>query len=287
MSSSTSALNGRRRRSTRTGSQLGVHVVLLLGGVVMVSPFLYQVLATFMSNDQITSVPPVLWPTTWNLDNYLGVFTQIPFLRQLGNTVVITVLTTAATLILCALGGYAFARMRFPGKGALFSIVLSMLMVPGTLLLIPQYQTVEAFGWLDSFAGIVVPGLVNAFGIFMMRQFFLGLPHELEEAARLDGANPFQIFWRIMLPLAKPGLSALGILTVLASWSSLLWPLVVVNTQDMMPLSVGLASFTGEHGSEYPSMLAAALMAMLPIMILFLFMQRRVIEGIAFSGLKG
>jgi multiple sugar transport system permease protein len=275
------------RRGQRTGRHLGAHAVLLVGGVVMVSPFIYQLLATFMTNGQITSVPPTLWPTQWNLDNYIGVFTQVPFLRQMLNTVIITVLTTVATLILCALGGYAFARMRFFAKGPLFAIVLSMLMVPGTLLLIPQYQTVQSFGWLNSFAGIVVPGLVNAFGIFMMRQFFLGLPKELEEAARLDGANPGQVFWQVMLPLARPGLSALAILTALASWSSLLWPLVIVNSQDMMPLAVGLASFTGEHGSEYPSMLAAALMAMLPIMILFLVMQRRVIEGIAFSGLKG
>ncbi|GII96799.1 carbohydrate ABC transporter permease [Sinosporangium siamense] len=265
---------------------LGAHLVLLGGGLIMVSPFVYQVLATFMTNDQITSVPPTLWPTEWDLGAYAAVFAQIPFLRQLLNTVVITVLTTVATLVLCALGGYAFARMRFYAKGPLFALVLTMLMVPGTLLLIPQYQTVQSFGWLDSFAGIVVPGLVNAFGIFMMRQFFLGLPRELEEAARLDGANPGQVFWHVMLPLARPGLSALAILTVMASWSSLLWPLVVVNSQDMMPLSVGLASFTGEHGTQFPSMLAASLMAMLPIVILFLVMQRRVIEGIAFSGLK-
>ncbi|WP_353114036.1 carbohydrate ABC transporter permease [Microbacterium sp.] len=276
-----------RAAATPLRRQLGTHIALAAGGIVMVLPFVYQVLATFMTNDQITSVPPTLWPTTWSLDNYAGVFAQIPFLTQMMNTAIIAVSTTVLTLILCALGGYAFARMRFAGKNLLFSIVLSMLMVPGTLLLIPQYQIVQQLGWLNTFPGIVVPGLVNAFGIFMMRQFFLGLPKELEEAARIDGANPFQIFWRVMLPLAKPGLSALAILTMLASWSSLLWPLVVVNTQDMMPLSVGLASFTGEHGAEYPTMLAAALMAMLPIMVLFLVMHRRVMEGIAFSGLKG
>lgn len=276
-----------RRENTPIRRQLGAHIALLAGGIIMVVPFVYQVLATFMTNDQITSVPPTLWPTRWSLENYLGVFAQIPFLNQMLNTTVIAGVTTILTLILCALGGYAFARMRFVGKNVLFSIVLLMLMVPGTLLLIPQYQIVQQLGWLNTFPGIIVPGLVNAFGIFMMRQFFLGLPRELEEAARIDGADPFQIFWRVMLPLAKPGLSALAILTVLASWSSLLWPLVVVNTQNMMPLSVGLASFTGEHGAEYPTMLAAALMAMLPIMILFLAMHRRVIEGIAFSGLKG
>ncbi|WP_082561713.1 carbohydrate ABC transporter permease [Microbacterium sp. Root61] len=264
-----------------------VHLILAVGGLVMVFPFVYQLLATFMTNTQITSVPPTLWPTSWSFDNYLGVFDRIPFGRQLLNSVIITVANTIATVLLSALGGYAFARMRFRGRGFLFGLVLSMLMVPGTLLLIPQYQTVQAFGWVDTLTGVVVPGIVNAFGIFLMRQVFLGLPDELEEAARLDGANPFQIFWRIMLPLAKPGLSALAILTVIATWSALLWPLVVINSQGQMPLSVGLASFTGEHGSEYPSMLAASLMAMLPIFVFFILMQRRVIEGVAFSGLKG
>lgn len=275
------------RRRPLTGRRILVHVILIVGGAAMVFPFVYQVLATFMSNSQITAVPPTLWPTNWSFDNYVGVFERIPFARQMLNSAIITVANTAATVVLAALGGYAFARMRFPGRGLLFGLVLSMLMVPGTLLLIPQYQTVQAFGWVDSLTGVIVPGIVNAFGIFLMRQFFLGLPDELEEAARLDGANPFQIFWRIMLPLAKPGLSALAILTVLATWSALLWPLVVINSQSQMPLSVGLASFTGEHGSEYPSMLAASLMAMLPIFIFFIVMQRRVIEGVAFSGLKG
>ena len=276
-----------RRSGPRRWGHVPVHVILGTGAIVMVFPFIYQILATFMTNTQITSVPPTLWPTSWSLRNYIGVFQRVPFARQMLNSTIITVCNTAATVVLAALGGYTFARMRFPGRKALFGLVLSMLMVPGTLLLIPQYQTINAFGWVNSLTGVIVPGIVSAFGIFLMRQVFLGLPNELEEAARLDGANPFQIFWLIMLPLAKSGLSALAILTVLSSWSSLLWPLVVMNTQEKMPLSVGLASFTGEHGSEYPSMLAASLMAMLPIFVFFIIMQRRVIEGVAFSGLKG
>ena len=278
----------RRRRPVTAHVRLAVvHIVLAIGAIAMIFPFVYQVLASFMTNTQVTSVPPTLWPTSWHFDNFIAVFDRMPFFRQMGNTVIITVANTVATVTIAALGGYVFARMRFRGRGFLFGLILSMLMVPGTLLLLPQYQTIQALGWLNTVPGIVVPGIVSAFGIFLMRQFFLGIPDELEEAARLDGANPFQTFWRIMLPLATPGLSALAILTVLGTWSALLWPLIIVNSQDAMPLAVGLASFTGEYGSEYPSMLAAALMAQIPIFPFFLLMQRRVIDGIAFSGLKG
>jgi len=278
---------GRQRPASARVHLAVVHLVLATGAVVMIFPFVYQLLASFMTNTQVTSVPPTLWPTSWQWDNFISVFERMPFLRQMGNTVVITVANTVATVTLAALAGYVFARMQFRGRSVIFGLILSMLMVPGTLLLVPQYQTIQALGWLNSVPGIVVPGIVSAFGIFLIRQFFLAIPDELEEAARLDGANPFQIFWRIMLPLATPGLSALAVLTVLGTWSALLWPLIIVNTQDAMPLAVGLASFTGEYGSEYPAMLAAALMAQIPIFIFFLLMQRRVIEGVAFSGLKG
>ena len=232
-------------------------------------------------------MPPTLRPERWSFNGYLTVFEQIPFLNQLWSSVLITVTNTAGVVATSAVAGYAFARMRFRGRSVLFGAIVSMLMVPTTLLLIPQFQTVQAFGWLNTTAGVVVPGIVSAFGIFLLRQVYLGLPVALEEAARIDGANPAQIFWFVILPLVRPALSALTILTVIVSWSSLLWPLIIMTSAQDMPLSVGIASFRGEHSTVYPAMLAASFMASVPTMIFFLLLQRRVLDGIAFSGLRG
>lgn len=275
--------NGRRRYA----SNAGAYVVLGVGGFIMVFPFVYQLLASLMTNGEVLSIPPQWIPSAFRLENYVAVFTSIPFAEQMVNTVQFSAIRTTSQVVFSALAGYAFARMRFRGSGVLFAILLSILMVPGELLLISQYQIINNLGWLNSMQGLVAPGLVSAFGTFMMRQFFRGLPHELEEAARIDGAGPFRIFWQVMLPLAKPGLGALAILTLIDCWGALLWPLIVTTAQDEMPVSVGLATFQGEHGVEYPSMMAASLMAMLPIIILFIVMQKRVIEGLAHAGLKG
>lgn len=277
------ARNGRRRYA----SNAGAYIVLGMGGLIMVSPFIYQLLASLMTNGEVLSIPPQWFPSAFRVENYIAVFTSIPFAEQMVNTVQFSAIRTTSQVIFSALAGYAFARMRFRGSGVLFAILLSILMVPGELLLISQYQIINNLGWLNSMQGLVAPGLVSAFGTFMMRQFFRGLPHELEEAARIDGAGPFRIFWQVMLPLAKPGLGALAILTLIDCWGALLWPLIVTTAQDEMPVSVGLATFQGEHGVEYPSMMAASLMAMLPIIILFIVMQKRVIEGLAHAGLKG
>lgn len=177
--------------------------------------------------------------------------------------------------------------MSFRFKGVMLALILSILMVPSQVYLIPQYQIIQQLGWLNSVQGIIAPGIFSAFGTFLMMQFFKSIPVELEEAARLDGCNPWQAFWKVVLPVAKPGLISLAIITVLASWADLLWPLVVTSSPEEMPLAVGLATLSGYQGSISPGvMMAAALMAMAPILVLFVVLQRRVVEGIAFSGLK-
>ncbi|WP_457965186.1 carbohydrate ABC transporter permease [Arthrobacter sp. D1-29] len=282
--------NNTRTRNTgkrRYSSNVSAYVVLSLGAVIMVFPFLYQLSASLMTNAEVLSVPPKWIPGAVRVENYAAVFDTIPFLQQMGNTAVFSVTRTVSQVVFSALAGYAFARMHFRGNTLLFGILLSILMVPPELLIISQYQIIDALGWLNTMPGLVAPGLVSAFGTFMMRQFFRGLPIELEEAARIDGAGPFRTFFQVMLPLARPGLSALAIITLIDVWGVLLWPLVVTSSQDRMPVSVGLASFQGEHGAEYPTMMAASLMAILPIIILFIFLQRRVIEGFAHAGLKG
>jgi multiple sugar transport system permease protein len=239
------------------------------------------------TNSQVMSVPPTFWPGELHVENYANVFGRLPFLEQLWVSIAITVLRTVGQVVLCAMAGYAFARMQFPFKRTIFALTLAILMVPPQVFLLPQYQIVQNLGWLNTILGIAAPGVFSAFGTFLMRQFFLALPAELEEAARLDGANQFQVFWKIMLPLARPGLSALAIITALWSWNDLLWPLIVSTDARRMPLSAGIATLTGGRTVlDYPLVLAASLMAMAPILILFLVMQRRVIDGIAFSGMK-
>jgi multiple sugar transport system permease protein len=263
------------------------HVVLILGSLVMMFPFLWQLKMSVSSAAEIQSIPPDLVPERLQWSNFSEVFQRLPFLDQFWVSVAVTLGRTVGQLVLCSMAGYAFARMSFRFKGLMLALILSILMVPSQVYLIPQYQIIQRLGWLDSIQGIVAPGIFSAFGTFLMMQFFKSIPTELEEASRLDGCNPWQTFWKVVLPVAKPGLISLAIITVLASWADLLWPLVVTSSPNEMPLAVGLATLGGYQGQISPGvMMAAALMAMAPILILFVILQRRVVEGIAFSGLK-
>ncbi|WP_258374256.1 carbohydrate ABC transporter permease [Curtobacterium sp. MCBD17_032] len=274
------------RPGRRGGSHWWIHLVLGAGGFVMAFPFLWQIIMALSTNAQVTSPTPTFWPGDLQWDNFARVFDRLPFLSQLGTSIWVTLIRTAAQIVLCTLAGYAFARMRFRGRAVILGIVLSILLVPSQVYLISQYQIVQGLGWLDTLAGIVAPGLFSAFGTFLMRTAFLNMPAELEEAARMDGANPFQTFWRIMLPLARPSISVLAITTVLWSWNELLWPLVVSTRAEDMPLAAGLATLSSDRTIDYPLLMAASLMAMAPVLVLFIVLQRRVIDGLASSGLK-
>ncbi|MCM3521133.1 MULTISPECIES: carbohydrate ABC transporter permease [unclassified Curtobacterium] len=274
------------RPGRRGGSHWWIHVVLGIGGFVMAFPFLWQIVMALSTNAQVTSPTPTFWPGELQWSNFARVFERLPFLDQLATSIWVTLIRTLAQIVLCTLAGYAFARMRFRGRAVILGIVLSILLVPSQVYLISQYQIVQGLGWLDSLAGIVAPGLFSAFGTFLMRTAFLNMPAELEEAARMDGANPFQTFWRIMLPLARPSISVLAITTVLWSWNELLWPLVVSTRAEDMPLAAGLATLSSDRTIDYPLLMAASLMAMAPVLILFIVLQRRVIDGLASSGLK-
>ncbi len=282
----TTARTARSRRGRRGGSHVVAHLVLGFGGLLMAFPFVWQIIMSLSTNTEVQSVTPVFWPAELQWQNYVRVFDRLPFLSQLQTSVTITVIRTVAQILLCTLAGYAFARMRFRGRGLLLALVLSILMVPSQVYLLSQYQLVQGFGLLDSLGGLVLPGLFSAFGTFLMRTAFLAMPAELEEAARLDGANPFQIFWKVMLPLAVPSISVLAITTVLWSWNELLWPLVVTTFSEKMPLSAGLATLIGDRTTDYPVVMAASLLAMAPVLIMFIVLQRRVIDGLASSGLK-
>ncbi|WP_259362656.1 carbohydrate ABC transporter permease [Curtobacterium sp. ME12] len=286
MTATVTPLRAARRPGRRGGSHWWIHVVLGIGGFAMAFPFLWQIVMSLSTNAQVQSVAPVFWPGELQWQNYAQVFERLPFLSQLGTSVYVTIIRTVAQIVLCTLAGYAFARMRFRGRAALLAIVLSILLVPSQVYLISQYQIVQGLGWLDTLMGIVAPGLFSAFGTFLMRTAFLNMPPELEEAARMDGANPFQTFWRIMLPLARPSISVLAITTVLWSWNELLWPLVVSTRAEDMPLAAGLATLSSDRTIDYPVLMAASLMAMAPVLIMFVVLQRRVMDGLASSGLK-
>ncbi|GAA2285423.1 carbohydrate ABC transporter permease [Nonomuraea roseoviolacea subsp. roseoviolacea] len=275
----------RNGSALRGGRLWPVHLVLAIGAAAMVMPFFWQVLTSLKTFTEATRTPPV-WIPSFEWGNFTKVLDETPFLQQLGNTVVMTTGRTLAQLLFCSLAAYAFARLRFPGRDVIFVALLSVLMVPGQLFLIPQYQIIQSLGWLNTLPGLIAPGMFSAFGTFMMRQFFMTLPAEVEEAARLDGANPLRIFWSVMLPLARPGLLALGVLTVLWSWNDLMWPLIVNTDPESMPLSAGLSALQGEHMTDYPVLMAGSLMASAPIIVLFIIMQKQLIQGIAFTGSK-
>ncbi|WP_432852333.1 carbohydrate ABC transporter permease [Amycolatopsis sp. CA-161197] len=273
-------------RARRRQSHALIHLVLAVGGLIMAFPFLWQIVMSLSTNAEVQSVTPTFWPAHLQWSNYAVVFQRLPFLSQLWTSVLITVIRTLAQIVLCTLAGYAFARMRFRGRAVLLGLVLSILLVPSQAYLISQYQIVQNLGWLNTLAGIVAPGLFSAYGTFLMRTAFLNLPAELEEAARIDGSGPLRTFWSVLLPVVRPSISVLAISAVLWSWNELLWPLVVSTRATQMPLSAALATLAGDVTVNYPVLMAASLLAMAPILILFILLQRRVIDGLASSGLK-
>jgi len=246
-----------------------------------------MVLTSFMSLGESTRVPPVIIPSQLRWQNYQRVFTSFPFLRFYWNTFSTTVAKVVGQVLLCSMAGYAFARIRFPGRDFLFLLILSVLMVPSQAYIIPRYLLMVKFGWLNTLTALIVPNLASSFGTFLLRQFYLSLPVELEEAATLDGCNHFQIWYKVYAPLAKSGMIALAIFVALWSWNDLMWPLIVNSSPLKMPLSAGLASLQGQYGTDFPLLMAGSLMAVAPMIILFMVLQNQFVEGIALTGTKG
>lgn len=278
-----------RRRGTARGSRLGgvaTHVVLLLGAVVMVFPFVWQLLTALKSQSEAMTVPVTLLPQEWLWENVAQVFEVLPFAEQLGVSTIVALARTAGQLALCSLAAYAFARLEFRGRELIFALFLSVLMVPSQLLILPQYEIIVSLGLLNTVVALILPGLFSAFGTFLLRQFFLGLPREMEEAALLDGASRWRIYWNIMLPLVKPALAALAVITLMNSWNDLLWPLVVNTDPTVMPISAGLTTLQGQFSTDYPVLMAGSLLASLPMLLVFILLQRQFVQGIALSGSK-
>ena len=263
-----------------------VHTLLIFGAIVMIIPFLWMILTSFKAFVEAMQVPPTILPKEWQFANYLKVFEKVDFLRYYKNTIIVAVTRTAFQLFLSSLSAYAFARLKFPGKNIIFIILLSVLMVPLQVIIIPNYAIMAKLGWIDTLYALIVPGTFSAFGVFLLRQFFMGLPSELDEAAIIDGCSYFGVYWRIILPNSIPALTALGIFTILNSWNDFLWPLVMTNSAQMRVLSVGIASFQGQYSTDYPLLMAGSVLSTLPMLIMFIALQKHLIAGISLSGVR-
>jgi multiple sugar transport system permease protein len=264
-----------------------LYVVLLLGLLAVAGPFVWMALSSLKPEREIRDVPPTWWPETVTLDNFRGLFSRLDFPLYFFNSALVATLVMVGNLLFCSLVGYALAKLRYPGKRALFLAVLGMLMVPGMVTFVPQFVLVSNMGLTNTYAGLILPFLVGPFGVFLMRQFLQSIPDELIEAARVDGAGEFRIFWRVVLPLCRPALATLGILTFLASWNNFLWPLVVATTEDKYTLPVALALYSvGENERNYGLLLAGAVVVVLPVLLVFLVLQRHFLRGIATTGIK-
>ena len=265
---------------------LATHGLLVLFGVLFVLPFVWMVLSSLKSAGELLRVPPTFLPADPRWENYGRVLQTVPFVQFYLNSTIMTTGRVLGQLLLCSLAGFAFARLRFPGRDGLFIALLISLMVPAATTLVPNFIIVRQLRWVDTFQGLIVPTLFSAFGTFMLRQYFLTVPRDYQDAAVIDGANPLQIYWHIFLPLARPALAAFGLLVALWSWNDFLWPLIVSNRTDTQVLSVGIALFSNRAGTDTPLMMAAATMSIVPMLIIFFAVQRHLVEGIALGGIK-
>jgi multiple sugar transport system permease protein len=268
-------------------SRAWLYGILTVALVAVVTPFVWMVLGSFKSEGELRQSPPTWWPQTASFHNYTQLFSRLSFGKYFFNSTVVAVTVTIGNLLFCSMLGYALAMLEFKGKRALFGLVIGTLLIPGVVTFVPLFVLVANAGLVDTLPGLFLPFLVTPFGVFLMRQFILGLPRELLDAGRVDGAGELRIFGRIFLPLCGPALATLGILTVLGSWNNFLWPLVVAQTEDKYTLPVALALYsTGQNSTEYGLLLAGATVVLLPVLVVFLIFQRRFIEGIATTGIK-
>ncbi|BCB83619.1 carbohydrate ABC transporter permease [Phytohabitans suffuscus] len=264
-----------------------LYTVLGLGLLVVVGPFLWAVLSSMKPEAEIRRIPATWWPEVFTLGNYRELLSRLDFPQAFANSAIVAVLTTLGNLAFCSLLGYALAKLRFPGKRALFLVVLGTLMVPSMVTFVPQFVMVSNLGLVNSYGGLILPFLATPFGVFLMRQYLLSIPDELIEAARVDGAGELRIFARVVMPLCGPALATLTILTFLASWNNFLWPLVVATTEDRYTLPVALALYSvGQNRIDYGLVLAGAVAVLLPVVIVFVLLQRHFLRGIATTGLK-
>jgi multiple sugar transport system permease protein len=272
-----------RARSAR--GKWGQEALSLLVALVFLGPLLFMLLGAFKAQREIFTGP--LIPQVWVWQNFVEAWNAAPFARYFLNSLIVSVTVTVSVVLTSSLAAFAFSRLHFPGKAWLFLIALGPLMIPGDVLLIPNFVTIRQFGWQNSYPALIVPFMASAFGIFLLRQAFLKTPQELEDASRIDGATPLQFLFRILMPVNGASISALSVLTFLGIWNALVWPYIAISKDEYRTVQVGLASFTNLEGSNVPVVLAATTLVVLPVLIVYVFAQKWFIESAASSGLKG
>ena len=264
-----------------------LHLVLMVVGFVMLMPFLWMLSTSLKFPHEIFTYPPTWIPSKIRWENYFDAFTAVPFGRYYTNSLVVALSVTCIVLITSSLAAYAFSRLKFPGREMLFVIYLATLMIPFPVLLIPNFLIVREFGWYDTYAALILPPAFSAIATFLYRQAFRGIPKELDEAARIDGASSWRIWWNVIMPNAVPVTAALAIFTFLGNWNEFLWPLVVTHSQEMRTIPIGLNSFQGQYSVQWELLMSAAVIAIFPVVVVFLFAQKWIIRGVTISGMGG
>lgn len=272
------------RRRRRTGWW---HLVLVPVALLFATPFVQMFLTSLTPESEINRFPPRFFPSSLTLDGYAKLFRDSDVLLWTGNTILVSVVAVVSHLVLCSLAGYGFARLKFPGRQVGFLLIVATIMIPTQLLMVPTYVMFARVGLIDTLAAAMVPWLASVFGIFLMRQFFLSLPAELEEAAVLDGCSRWGTFWRIILPLARPALATLAIFTLLSSWNDLVWPLIAINDPSAFTLQLGITNFQGARRTDWSLLMASNVVATLPLIAFFVFAQKQFIATMTFTGVKG
>lgn len=267
--------------------RIALYLIALVAVVLLAGPLVWMVASSLKTQGDALAVPPPLIPDPIRWENYLDVFKQVPFERYLLNSFFVSAVVTVVALLFHSMAAYSLARLHYPGRDLIFLVILATLMVPFTVIVVPLFILIDAFGWVDTYKALIIPMIPHAFGIFLLRQFYLSLPRDLEEAAIVDGASLVQVYWRIVLPLSRPVLAALGIFFFLANWNNFLWPLIATQSQDKWVIQLGIQQFTGEHSVQFNLIMAASTVAALPTLVLFFVLQRRLVEGIKLTGLKG
>lgn len=275
-------------RKRMSGEVMAVHLMLSVASLLMLFPIVYVLLGSFKGPTELFAYPPKLLPQGLYLENYGEAWKLNPFGNFILNSLLVASVITLGQLLTSVLGAYAFSRLHFYGRDALFMVFLATLMIPGHVTLIPSFLIVKSLGWVDTYAGLTVPFLATAFGTFLLRQFFLTIPQELEDAAKLDGASRLRFLFTILLPLSRPALGALGIWSFLSAWNQYLWPLIVTNSTRMRTVQIGIAMFLREEeGTSWAVVMAGTVLVILPTLLAFLVAQRQIIKGIALTGMKG
>src|SRR5215207_2654735 len=279
--------NFQQNRKPLNGGHIALYIGLTAGAVLMLLPFAYMISTSLKTTREVFTTPVQWIPDSLKWDNYSTTWQEHPLGHYFRNSLFVGVCVTALNLLTCSLAGYSFAKFHYRGRDVLFGVVLATMMIPLASMIIPLFMVVKSLGWIDSYLGLILPAGTSAFGIFLMRQQLLTIPDDLLDAARMDGASEPRIFAGIVLPMSKTALSSLAILIFMWNWDSFLWPLLVTTDEQYRTLPIGIALFESSYGTNYPQLMAVAFLAMLPVLIVFLVLQRNFIEALTMSGVKG